>query len=77
MELITTLRNLLGGHHCPVGEPDDSRQDYFSSNSYSRSPRDWFARTEAEKARWTDDYFFMPLGFSRPPHVEYRKEAGG
>jgi hypothetical protein len=69
IEFVTSLRNLLGPHHHPDGEPDDSRDHYFCN----RRPRsDWFERTEEERGRWTDDYFVMPFGFSEEPVVEYR-----
>jgi len=64
--LTNTLRNLLGPHHRPAGEPDNCWGEVAFSGSYSREtgrayPR-WYEDREQDTDAWTDDYFFLPFG---------------
>jgi len=56
IELVTTLRNLLGPHHRTTGEPDSAW-----GHEYIFYP-DWLQKPWDRQAHWTDDYFFLPFG---------------
>ena len=56
LELVNTLRNLLGPHHRPRGEPDSAW-----GHEYTFYP-DWLQKPWDREANWTDDYFVLPLG---------------
>ena len=53
VELISTLRNLLGPHHRPEGEPDQCWGTDFTLYP------NWLKDEEQRNANWTDDYFFL------------------
>jgi hypothetical protein len=78
-ELATTLRNMLGPHHRPSGEPDQVWGDGWTGRSGPRrrdtdkvSGPDWWQHRDRDDVFWTDDYFFVPTGISRAV-VEYRR----
>ncbi len=80
-ELAGTLRNMLGPHHRPSGEPDQVWGDGWTGRSGPRrrdtelvSGPDWWQHRERDDVYWTDDYFFVPTGISRAV-VEYRKPS--
>ena len=84
MELAGTLRNLLGPHHRPSGEPDQVWRDGWTGLSGPRrrdtnhvSGPDWYLRRESEDVFWTDDYFFVPFGLTPGVAVEIRTGGGG
>jgi hypothetical protein len=58
VELISTLRNLLGPHHRPEGEPDQCW-----GTDYTLYPN-WLKDEEQLNANWTDDYFFLNFGLA-------------
>ncbi len=67
IELVSTLRNLLGPHHRPEGEPDSTWGPDFTFYP------DWLERPEERAANWTDDYFFVRFGIgSGAPAIEFR-----
>ncbi len=53
VELISTLRNLLGPHHRPEGEPDQCWGTDFTLYP------NWLKDEKQRNANWTDDYFFL------------------
>ena len=60
IELVSSLRNLLGHHHRTTGEPDDCRRTAFDDN---RDVAKVFEHREEARAGWTDDYFCIHFGF--------------
>ncbi len=69
IELVTSLRNLLGPHHRPEGEPYRPGRESWSGN---RAAKDWYERRDDPDIPWTEDYFVCPLGPTTPIIVEYR-----
>jgi hypothetical protein len=70
VELIGTLRNLLGPHHRPEGEPDQCwTQDYMLRP-------EWLADDEARDEHWTDDYFFVRFGIEPGAVIRYIAHLG-
>jgi len=58
IELVSTLRNLLGPHHRSTGEPDNCWRTAFD---YAVD-REGVQHAEEREATWTDDYFFVHFG---------------
>ena len=79
IELTNTLRNLLGPHHRPSGEPDDVWGENAFSGRWSaatrRSHPRWWEHREEDTDAWTDDYFFVPFGLAEG--TEIRLVRGG
>ena len=76
IELTNSLRNLLGPHHRPSGEPTSTWGTDFSG-AWSRVEKkhypDWFQDwTEGVCPNWTDDYFFVPFDVSGEVKIEYQ-----
>lgn len=71
VELITSLRNLLGPHHRLDGERDDVWGNPHYSGRYE-SGKDWYSRRGEPGVEWTDDYFVLAYGPKRPLMIEYR-----
>ncbi len=75
IELVNTLRNLLGPHHRPQGEPDHVWGEVEFSGRYCWDTRrgypHWFARREPETEAWTDDYFFVPFGLAEGAEIRF------
>jgi hypothetical protein len=69
VELVSTLRNLLGPHHRPAGEPDQCW-----GTDYTLYP-EWLEDETLLRAHWTDDYFFLNLGIG--PGARIRYVSGG
>jgi hypothetical protein len=65
VEFISTLRNLLGPHHRPSGEPDQCW-----GTDYTLYPG-WLKDEEVLSERWTDDYFFLKFGIGRGARIKY------
>jgi len=65
VELISTLRNLLGPHHRPAGEPDQCW-----GTDYTLYPN-WLKNEEELKEKWTDDYFFLNFGIVKGARIKY------
>ena len=65
VELISTLRNLLGPHHRPSGEPDSCW-----GTDYTLQPG-WLKNKEELAARWTHDYFFLSFGMRESSRIKY------
>jgi len=68
LELVTTLRNLLGPHHRLSDEYDTWSHSY--SGLWPSGP-DWYENRHSDNVDWTDDYFVFPLGFRGGLTVEY------
>jgi hypothetical protein len=65
IELVGTLRNLLGPHHRARGEWHDTWQSDFSGcwSPEKRIDRpDWYLWRGRGDSDWTDDYGFVPFG---------------
>ena len=68
IELVSTLRNLLGPHHRPSGEPDRC----WGDPDFLLRP-EWLEHPKELEANWTDDYFFVRFGIGGgAPVVEFR-----
>ncbi len=69
LELVSTLRNLLGPHHRPSGDPDSCwGEPAFRGETRSRGGQadpNWHQTRNRAGAPWTDDYLFVPFGFER------------
>jgi hypothetical protein len=65
VELVSTLRDLLGPHHRPAGEPDQCW-----SWDYTLYP-EWLEDEEEREARWTDDYFCLHFGVGAGACIHY------
>jgi hypothetical protein len=69
--LVGTLRNLLGPHHRPEGEPDQCwTQDYILDP-------DWLDDEAHLQAHWTEDYFLLQFGMPGGARVRYVSFEGG
>jgi len=69
IELVTSLRNLLGPHHRPDGEVDETWQVHYSARHAGGSR--WYERRGQADVEWTDDYFVLRFGLQGPVVVEY------
>ncbi|MCY3022269.1 MAG: hypothetical protein NTW87_24930 [Planctomycetota bacterium] len=69
IELVNTLRNLLGPHHRPGGEPDSTWEHDFKYHP------DWLRRPWEREANWTDDYCFLPFGLRQGARVLIVRDA--
>ena len=67
--LVNTLRNLLGPHHRPGGEPDSAWEQDFKFHP------DWLRKPWDREANWTDDYFFLPFGLGQGARVLITREG--
>jgi len=67
VELIGTLRNIMGPHHRSNGEPDDCWRTAFN---YAQPGGNAEHPEEAEGA-WTDDYFVVHFGLRGRAKVQY------
>ena len=67
LELVGTLRNLLGPHHRPAGDPDSCwGERAFRGEADTRSGRpdaNWYEKRDRLGEVWTDDYLVVPFGF--------------
>ena len=73
IELVSTLRNLLGPHHRSTGEPTHTWKTAFDHiPDRGRNPH-----PEELEASWTDDYFFLHFGIRGEASVRYMAAAGG
>jgi hypothetical protein len=75
IELVNSLRNLLGPHHNTHGElVSVGPGDFTGHRGWSQAGDDnWLELRKAGKASaWTDDYFFVPFGLSNPAVRTYR-----
>ncbi|MFW5742720.1 MAG: glycosyl hydrolase, partial [Spirochaetota bacterium] len=80
VELLTSLRNMLGPHHRPSGEPDQVWQDGWTgrAETHRRDTQlvagpDWWKHRNDGSVFWTDDYCFIPFGLPEGLRVEYRR----
>jgi hypothetical protein len=80
VELLTSLRNMLGPHHRPSGEPDQVWQDGWTGRAAAtrRDTRlaagaDWWKHRDDGSVFWTDDYHMIPFGLPGRLRVEYRR----
>ncbi|MFC1717713.1 glycosyl hydrolase [Candidatus Poribacteria bacterium] len=71
VELISTLRNLLGPHHRPQGEPDQCW-----GTDYTLYPN-WLKDEEEQNEKWTDDYFFLNFGIAQKVCIKYLSPSSG
>ncbi|MDH7571217.1 MAG: hypothetical protein QHJ73_16695, partial [Armatimonadota bacterium] len=67
VELVSSLRNLLGPHHRSTGEPSHTWADAFEFPPDRHRAKDPIA----PGATWTDDYFVVHFGLRGPLRVEY------
>ena len=58
IELVGSLRNLLGPHHRSNGEPDNCWRTAFDYDPN----RENMEHHEERESQWTDDYFFVHFG---------------
>lgn len=65
LELVSTLRNLLGPHHRPDGELDQCW-----GTDYTLLPG-WLKDEKVLAERWTDDYFFLNFGVAKGSCIKY------
>jgi len=68
IELVTTLRNLMGPHH--------RQSDEYNTWGHSWSPRwptgaGWFEKRNDEDVDWTDSYVVSPLGLRDRAEIQY------
>jgi hypothetical protein len=67
LELVGTLRNLLGPHHRTAGDPDSCwGEPAFRGETDARSGRrdpNWHETRNRAGGPWTDDYLVVPFGF--------------
>jgi len=68
LELVSTLRNLLGPHHRPSGEPDSTWATAFNYTPPSRA-----SHGEKNADTWSDDYLFVHFGPQRPVRLHYQE----
>ena len=69
VELVNSLRNLLGPHHNTRGElVSVGAGDFTGRDGWSqKGDGNWLELRKHGKARaWTDDYFCVPFGLTRP-----------
>jgi hypothetical protein len=69
VELVSSLRNLLGPHHNTRGELVSVGPGDFDGRGGWSQPGDanWLELRKDGKARaWTDDYFLVPFGLTNP-----------
>ena len=75
LELINSLRNLLGPHHNPLSEEVSTWNYSFSGRS--KDGVEWLKkRDEGNCISWTDDYSFIPLGIKDVKLVIYSRCSG-
>jgi hypothetical protein len=67
IELVSSLRNLLGPHHRSTGEPTHTWQTAFEFPP----DRGRASHPEEPQATWTDDYFVLRFGIYGKPTVKY------
>ena len=81
IRLYSTIKNLLGPWHRPVGEigggwggydsPNQPWEGCFAPENGHRYP-DWYADREPDREGWTEAYLFLPFGITAPK-VHYIK----
>lgn len=69
IELINTLRNLLGPYHRPNGEIGEIRSSYEEPDigwmgGGREVDKDWYNKRIPDTVYWTDDYLLVSLGVS-------------
>ena len=67
IELVGTLRNLMGPHHRATGEPDDCWRTAFNYTA----PGEPAEHAEEAEGAWTDDYFVVHFGLRGKARVKY------
>ncbi len=76
IEVVGSLRNLLGPHHRPTGEPDEcwhySFEYYPPEDEPGKAGEDYFNVT-ADDQTWTHDYFCVNFGVRTGGVIEYRR----
>jgi hypothetical protein len=70
IELVGTLRNLMGPHHRGNGEPDDCWRTAFN---YA-PPAGPVEHAEEAEGAWTDDYFVVHFGLRGGARIKYVAE---
>ena len=79
LELVGTLRNLLGPHHRPAGDPDSCwGEPAFRGETDSRSGRpdpNWHRTRNRAGGVWTDDYLVVPFGFESVTLARRRRRS--
>lgn len=70
IELVNSLRNLVGPLHRRVASPLEVWDAHFSARS---ERADWMDQPQRDQLKtWTDDYQFVPLGIAEGAHIAYR-----
>jgi hypothetical protein len=67
IELVGTLRNLMGPHHRSNGEPDDCWRTAFNYTP----PEGPAEHAEEAEGAWTDDYFVVHFGLRGQAKIKY------
>jgi hypothetical protein len=66
IELINTLRNLLGPYHRPKGELNNCWGDYQWTGEYDKVTRtqypEWYNYRTPDMVTWADSYMQLPFG---------------
>lgn len=80
LELVSGLRNLIGPHHRPDGEPSQTWADGWTGFSTAErretkliAGSDWYERRTDGTVYWTDEYLFLPFGAAPGTAIEYRR----
>jgi len=71
IELVGTLRNLLGPHHRSTGEPDSCWRTAFDYTV----DREGVEHAEEREATWTDDYFVTEFGLGGRARIVYLRRV--
>jgi len=72
VELVGTLRNLLGPHHRSTGEPDHCWRTAFNYNPHPER----LEHAEERETAWTDDYFVVHFGIRGRARIKYFVPSG-
>lgn len=70
LELVSTLRNLLGPHHRAAGEPDNTWHTAFLPGG---DPK--LREHPEESSGWTNDYFSTHFGLRGPTRIKYMQPS--
>lgn len=73
IELTNTLRNLIGPHHRPQGETEETWGEWvWVGQTADEQEGQWWETRDPELNDWTDDYFLVPFGLPQGATLEYR-----
>ena len=72
IELVGTLRNLLGPHHRRIGESGNTWLRDFSgqwNEQISKLELDWYRKRRGVRSCFVDEYALVPFGFDTMPKI--------